>query len=335
MKLKIGIILLITGLCMAVALWGLDVDEALSALQAARWTLLIPMFGLYGVAHSLRAWRLGLLVGQPVPYRRLFAINTIGFLAINVIPLRLGEMVRPYMLSEREGVPFARGIAAILMERLLDMMMLLVMLVGLTFLVELPAEGIVVKGIDVVSTGQRLAAVFVALGLLGGGGMVLIGEPAIRLIERLPLGGKVAPFARRFREAFLDLARNPARALGLLGLSALIWAVTVTAVGTVMAAFPGLPTSIGAAWSTWAITISGMTAVPTPGFFGAYELFCTAALWLWGVDGDLARTFAIVLHLGQLGFIVVVGGIMLVLEGLSLQDLVRSAGPAAPESPTA
>ena len=65
-----------------------------------------------------------------------------------------------------------------------------------------------------------------------------------------------------------------------------------------------------------------MTAIPTAGFFGAYELFCRAALELWGVPDSLAATFALVLHLTQFGFIVVLGGFFLMLEGMSLKDLM-------------
>lgn len=328
MKLKLAIVLVVTALCLGVVLWDLDFHEAWVALQEARWVLLLPMFGLYFVAHCLRAWRLQLLVGHGVSYGRAFAINTIGFLAINVVPLRLGEMVRPYMFYESEGVPFGRGMAAIVLERLLDMTMLLLMLIGLTLIVDLPEGGIQVEGIDVIAAGQKLAGFLVAAGITVGGVLVFVGEPAIRLLERLPLGAMVAGFARKFREGFLELLRAPLRAMLLFALSVGIWAVTVTAVGTCMAAFQGIPVGVAEAWSTWTITISGMTAIPTPGFFGAYEIFCSAALWIWGVDPDIARTFAIVLHLGQFGFIVVIGGYFLLREGLSLRSLVRAAPPA-------
>ena len=326
MKLKIAVVLVITALCLVAALWGLELDAALEALATARWSLLVPVMALYLVAHALRAWRLQLLVGHDVGYMRVFAINTVGFLAINVIPLRLGEFVRPYLLSEREKVPFGRGMAAIVLERLLDLTMLLLFLFGLTAVVDLPASGIQVtvqgSSIDVVEAGQAAVGVIVAAGVLFGLSVLAFGERVIRLLEKLPMGAKLGDFTRRFREGFLELVRRPLRALGLLLLSLLVWVVTVSAVGVCMAAFEGLPVGVGPAWATWTITISGMTAIPTAGFFGAYELFCRAALELWGVPDSLAATFALVLHLTQFGFIVAVGGLFLVLEGMSLKDLV-------------
>ncbi len=329
MRLKLGLVLLATAVFLVAALWGIDLGEARAALARTRWLAFVPMVLLYLLAHVLRAWRLGRLVGVPVPYGRLFAINTIGFLAINVVPLRLGEMVRPYLLAEREGVPFGRGLAAIFIERMLDFGALLVILGGLTWVVELPAEGIVVHGVDVIGAGQRLAGVVLAAGVAGGAALVLGGEPVLRLVRRLPLGERVAGLAERFREGLVGLLRRPATALGCALATAGIWGLTIGAVQVVLAAFPGVPATWQAAWTTWGITLSGMTAVPTPGFFGAYELFCTAALWLFGVDGSIARTFAVVLHLGQFGFTVGIGAIFMVLEGVSLRTLVERP-PGAP-----
>ena len=92
-----------------------------------------------------------------------------------------------------------------------------------------------------------------------------------------------------------------------------------------MAGFEGVPATVSAAWATWTSTITGMTLIPTPGFFGAYELFCSRALWLFDVDSDVAKAFAVVLHLGQLAFTGCIGTVFLFVEGLSLRDLVRPA----------
>ena len=205
-------------------------------------------------------------------------------------------------------------------------MMLLVMLLGLGFVVDLPAGGLTVEGGDLVAAGQRAVGFAVMVGVMGGTGVVVAGEPALQWIRRLPLGERVAGLAGRFIEGLSALARRPLRLLGLLGISVTIWALTLGGVLSVMAGFQGIPVSFSAAWATWTATITGMTLIPTPGFFGAYELFCSRALWLFDVNVDVARAFAVLLHLGQLGFTVLIGSIFLVVEGLSLRDLVRPAG---------
>jgi hypothetical protein len=59
---------------------------------------------------------------------------------------------------------------------------------------------------------------------------------------------------------------------------------------------------------------------------GVFEGSCAIGLFLWGIGPDIGRTFALLLHAGQLSFIVVLGTIFMVVEGLSLRDLVRVRG---------
>jgi uncharacterized membrane protein YbhN (UPF0104 family) len=68
-----------------------------------------------------------------------------------------------------------------------------------------------------------------------------------------------------------------------------------------------------------------MTALPTPGFFGGYELFCVAALALWKVEPGLAATFALTLHIGQFLFTCGIGGSFVLLEGISLRRVVTQS----------
>jgi len=331
LRLKLAAVLVLTLVFLGLALGGVDVDAALEAVSAFSVVVLVPMVLCYLAAHLLRSWRLQILLrgeGTAPAYGRVFSINTVGFLAINVMPLRLGEMVRPYLLWEREKVPLGSALAAVLMERLLDLMALLVMLFGVGFAVDLPAGGLTVQGIDLVSAGQKTIGTLVGVGVLGAAVVVFVGEPVLALVRRLPLGDRIAGLAGRFRDGLLALARRPLRLLLLLGITAGVWLLTIGGVLCVMAGFEGIPATAGSAWATWTATITGMTLIPTPGFFGAYELFCSRALWLFDVDGDVAKAFAVVLHLGQLGFTVAIGTIFLFVEGLSLRDLVRPAeGP--------
>lgn len=330
MKLRLAALFAVTALCLALALRGIELDKAQAALAAASGPRLLAVWGFYAVAHAIRVWRLGVLLDGAASFRRLLIVNSIGFLAINVMPLRLGEAVRPWLLVEREGVPLGRALLAVVVERLLDLLGLVGLLVGLGVFVELPASGLQVAGVDVVRAAQAGAAI---LGSAVASALLLIalaGPPLFRLLGRVPaLGPRLVAVAERFRSGLLDLARRPARAALLLAQTATVWLVTVGAVAACLSAFPGLPATLSAAWSTWAVTLSAMSAVPTAGFFGVYEAAATAALMLFGVDGSLARTFAVVLHLGQLGFTVLIGTLALLSAGLGLRDLVRPAAPTA------
>ncbi|NOY27657.1 MAG: flippase-like domain-containing protein [Oligoflexia bacterium] len=334
MRWKLALVLLITIACLAVVLRGLDLDQAVVALRETRWPLVAGAVALYVPLHLMRSLRLWLLLGgQDGQGRRLrlirvISITAVGFLAINVVPLRLGEAVRPWLLHDREGVPWGRSLAAVVMERIQDFAALLVMLLGVSWLVDLPAEGVVVQGVDVLQAGQRLAGTALVLGIVAGGFITVVGEPVIRLIQRLPFGSLIGGLTRRFREGVLELVRRPLLGFVSLLLTVLIWGTTLVSVSIFLRSMPGLPVSLAAAWTTWTLTLAGMTAVPTPGFFGAYELFCSAALWLFGVDPDRARTFAIVLHLGQFGFAVAIGAVAMVYEGLSIKQLVRPQSDA-------
>ena len=144
MVARLVIVFIVMLFFLGVALWGVDLQQIVEALMKVNWWIFAPVFLCYLCAHAARSLRIWILLGYPSTYYRMFAINTIGFLAINVVPLRLGEMVRPYLLTEREGIPFTRGLAAVLLERLLDMVMLLVMLIGLTWVVDLPDSGVLV-----------------------------------------------------------------------------------------------------------------------------------------------------------------------------------------------
>jgi uncharacterized membrane protein YbhN (UPF0104 family) len=333
-KLRLAIVLVLTGVFLALALRGLELDAALRTLRAVDWRAVVPMMGAYVVVHSLRSLRLGLLLaaeGRPrLRFHRLFLISSVGFLAINVLPLRLGEAVRPYLLVEREGVALGDALAAILLERLVDVIMLLGMLLTVGLLVELPPGGVVVAGVELVSAGQRALGLAALGGAAGLAGAVFIGEPLIGALERIPVVGRLAPLARRFRAGLVGLLRDPRRAALVGLLSAGTWGFTLAAVRALLGGFPGMPTAPAAVLTTWTFTLLGMTLVPTPGFFGPYELACSSALQLWGVESAAAQSFGLVLHLGQLAFTLCIGGIGLLVEGLSLRALVRPPLGAPP-----
>lgn len=322
MRIKLVAVLFLTVICLVAVLWGIDLSNAWEVLEGTAWWTVIPMFGMYIMAHGFRSRRLGLLLGEHVPFWGLFSVNAVGFLAINVVPLRLGEFVRPYLLFERYQVSFGRAVAAIVAERIIDLGMLLTMLLTLSVWVELPREGVMVAGVDVIRAGQQLAGVGVIFGVACALVVVWAGAPLTAFVARLPVVGRAAGFIDKLREGLARLLGDPVRLLKALIYTVGVWGCTLVGVGVVMWGVPGVPSGLGPVWTVWSITLAGMTALPTPGFFGGYELFCVAALWLWGVDGDIARTFAVTLHLTQFAFTCGLGGMFALREGWSLRGMV-------------
>ncbi len=328
--LKLGIVLLVTAACLLWVLWGIEWSEMQVSLSDAQWIYVVPVFGVYLFSHCIRSLRLRILLDRPdIPFSEMFAVTAVGFLAINVVPLRLGEFVRPYMLLERDEVPFGQSLAAIFVERLLDLLCLMGLLLAVGFFVDLPAQGVVVEGIDVFAVGQRVVGTLIAVGLAGLVLLLVVGEPLIRLVARLVPVARIEGLMLAFHGGLVSLVRRPLQAAATLAMSALMW--TGICIGTwfVMLGFEDLPARWDTAMTTWTITITGMTVAPTPGFFGSYEAFCTASLLLWGVDREVATTFALVFHLTQFLFIVGLGGSYLFKEGISLRKIVADSREAA------
>ncbi len=306
-------------------LWGIDLAEARVRVDAFKWVYYVPIMVLYLCTHALRVYRLEWILGQKLKFWPVFSVLSIGYLALNTMPFRLGEFVRPYLMSERQGIPMGTGLAAVFVERLVDILALLGMVWLCVFWVEVPPGAIVVGGTDILAAGQKLAGAALIVGTLGFGLVLALGERALVLTDRLPLGG----FIRRFVGGLRSLAARPVDFARILAITVVIWGLTIGAINVQLRAFPGLPTSVETALVVWTATLSGMSAIPTPGFFGGFEAFCTAALVMLGVDGDAARVFAVLLHLGQFVCTVVTGLVFLVYEGLSLRDVVARSRAAA------
>ncbi len=320
---RLAVLLAITAGCLGWVLWGLEPHAAIDALAEAQWQWVPVVIGAFVLNHVLRVWRFQTLLGA-VPFGRVLSVCSVGFFAMTVIPLRLGELVRPYLLS-LDGVPVGRSVAAVLVERLLDVGMLLALLLWVAWGLDLPAS-ITVGGIDVVEAGQRAAGVT----LLGGLGVaVVLGVAGERVAAKIPVVGAAIT---TLSAALTDLLRAPGRTALLVAQSVAIWAVTIGYVGCALRCFPDLPQGWTVATVVWAGIIAGMVALPTPGFFGSYEAFGLAALLLWGVDDQVGRTFALFLHLLNFGFTVAIGVGYLVAEGWSLRAVVQQSHAVTPEA---
>ena len=121
------------GLCLgaaALALFFLTTDWArlVEALARANYWYAVPAVLLYQVSLLFRTarWQMLMRHMREVPIPRLYPVVVVGYMANNLLPLRLGEVVRSYYVGEREGVSKTAALATILVERLMDALTLIV-----------------------------------------------------------------------------------------------------------------------------------------------------------------------------------------------------------------
>jgi hypothetical protein len=123
------------------SLRGHDLSQVWEQLKLANYLYVLPYFAILLVIHLIRTVRWGMLIAPlaKMPFRRLNAVSAVGFMALIVLPLRLGEFARPYLIRVPGKVSSAAAMASIVVERVLDGLMVAALLVIL--LVRVPGGG--------------------------------------------------------------------------------------------------------------------------------------------------------------------------------------------------
>ena len=243
---------------------------------------------------------------------RVLRMLFIGQMGNILLPARLGDVGRAVLAGPRTtgGIPAVLG--TILVEKTLDGLMGLLVLVGLTLWTPLPSwlRGPIL-GLAAVTGGLL---VLLALAIARRQGSMLLIE---RLIGRLPARAQMQ--ARKLLTGLqlgLRAIQQPSRALLALALSGAIWGLAaLTNVVTLKAL--GI---VAPAWSTWLVLVTGYVAnfLPSlPAQVGVFEYACLLALTTAGVGREEALAFGLVLHLLVHGPPAILGPLSMAVEGLN------------------
>jgi hypothetical protein len=285
--------------------------------------------GILLAVHLLRVWRWGVLLSpiSPVPFRRLLPIASVGFMAIVLLPFRMGEFVRPYLVAERGKVTFSAALATCVVDRVIDGLLVCGMLFATLALIDVPVpDGVVTSG-------------FVALAIFGGALGVLVvalwkREASLRFWQRVlgRISGRLAERLTGMLAAFIDGLRalpDFRRVSLVLFLTVVYWVLGAVGLWVLFEAFHfDLP--FAAAFVLEGILVIGIMVPGGPGFAGPFELAVYVGLVeLFGVGTTENAGFTIVLHGIQFGFQVLVGVVFLFSSHVSFLKVVGASGEAA------
>lgn len=289
----------LTLLFLWVAFRGTDARALAAAIGGADYGWIGLMVVLLVLSHCARALRWRYLL-EPIKHgiglRNLFAGVMVGYLFNNLLP-RAGELVRPYVIGKLEGISKSSAFGTIVVERIIDTVSFLCLVVLLPFIYSGP----------LLESFPWLREAGIAITAITAAGLAFL---VLLMVRRdwtdrlLTLLARVVPagIARRmerlvhsFLDGFLFLTR-PANFAVILILSASVWGLYILMVYVAFFAFGLGNLGISAAVVVQAISSIGV-AIPTPGATGSYHVFTSQSLVkLFGVEPALALSYAAVTH---------------------------------------
>jgi uncharacterized protein (TIRG00374 family) len=231
-----------------------------------------------------------------MPIRRLSYIRTmdyllVGYLANDLLPARLGELVRSHYLGDREGISRTTTLGTVVVERVVDTTVL-VTIASLAIIV-LQVRGAVASAVLVGVALAGLLVVALAVALVAHR---LPG--ADRVIARLERFPRIGELGRRLRGG-LAVAARP-RTLGwAVGLSLVAWTASVLAMAAAGQSI-GLELTLAQA-ALFSSGIALATAIPAgPGYLGTFELAGVTIGNVLGIPSDASFALAFIVHIGIL-----------------------------------
>lgn len=315
----------ISAVSLVIVFYFIDMDRLIQAVRLAdyRYIALLLCMSLLWLAVRSIVWRT--LLCEQATFSQVFLTVNEGYLLNNILPFRLGEVGRAFLLSKKAGLGFLHVLSTILVERALDLALAVGLFLGSLMLV--------------VETGFRIqAALFV-------GGVVVIGLVLLHLLARnqdwaidqyKKLSGRF-PFLQkiiRFNqlESFfsgLSALIDGKRFAKVVFFMVINWIVALVQFYGLLRAFFPQAELLWAAFTLSVLSL-GIAAPSSPGAIGVMELSIVGALTAFNVDPSASLAAALVAHLGNYLVTGVIGIFALTRDGLSLSGIYREVREIPP-----
>ena len=328
----------------------LEPGELKTLLVEANYVYLIPAIALYFVGVYFRAYRWQYLLAplRRFPVRRLYPVVIVGYTANNLLPMRLGELVRSYHLARQENFSASSALGSVAVERVFD---------GLTLVavIAVTAPWLLLMGqFDSTAGVSHTTAIIlaVAVGAVFGGFLLFFTLLAVwpaftaaveRFLGLLPAKLRV-PALRFFRSfvSALGILSSPRKHLALVLLSLPVWLGEGSVYFLVSYSF-----DIGSYFDStlaYVLAIALLTAtsnlatgVPSAvGGIGPFEVVAQQTLVALGIGATVAGAYSVFVHLVALWLPVNIVGLIIILAILLKQSLtLKQLLGAPPETPIA
>jgi glycosyltransferase 2 family protein len=335
--LRVKVVRVVIGVGISVALFvyllrSVDVGEVGRQLSQTRWEWVVLGIAVGPLGLWARAIRWRYLFPRGAEPPGLVAANMIGYMANNVLPLRAGELVRIYVAARRMrgqardslGASLWLAGATVIVERVLDSLTLVLLLVGLVFL--LPVPRAFEYAAALVLAADALAATALA-------SLALAPERSRRLLIRLcrrrpALEARAVGVLDTFLRG-LEGVRTPTHLGPLAAWTVLVWLLPALGAWALLRAVH-LELPLLAGWAVLTFVGFGISIPSAPGYIGVWHAAAVLALSMFGVAQAPAVGYALLYHASQFVPITLIGWLFLVREHVSLGEAARVRTAARP-----
>lgn len=290
-KLALVVGLVVSAIFLFLSLRRINFHELWQTLLSSHWWpwyVLAPAVYVLGLAVRGLRCREILRPHCDLPVATSSNIVVIGYAANNVLPARIGEVVRAYVLSKKADLTVSLSLAVTLLERIFDGLTITFLLLVSAMFSPLPAWG---REVLYAAGGIFAVAVTGVAFVMLAKDMVM--NVARRLTSFLPprISERILSILDRAIAA-TDCLRDPWLAFKVAGLSLLVWAIEGTVYMIILPAF-GLPLNPVWAFMAMSVTNLGILVPSSPGYIGPFQFFCMQALGIFGVREETGFGFAI------------------------------------------
>ena len=315
-----------------------------NALRDANYWFIIPTLILTLLVYVVRAirWR-GLLSHiKPISVINLLSVTCIGFMANNILPARVGEVLRPFILSKKEDIKFSTSFATVIVERIFDMLGLIIFTVVVIALLPHPsdthhntlaqvsASQVSTVRESIIPSLKKWTEVFAAVGVFTVACLFLVViKPDFfkKILSKLCffLPHKSKDKILGLYESFvygLKILEDKTQTVWILALSLFIWILGGAEIYLLGFSFHMHLPFMGACLV--AVCLALAVALPqAPGYIGVFHIAVLKSLHIFGIETTAAQSYAIVLWAISILPSTIIGFLFLWREGIAFREVVK------------
>jgi len=326
-KLIIG--LLISAVFLYLSFRKVDFARMGAAFAKANYWYAIPGIALMFFSHWLRAlrWRYFLAPVQKLDLKTLYSSLLIGYMANTFLPAHLGEFLRAYLVGKKRPVSGSAVFGTIVIERIIDVFTLL-LLMALTIIVFPFPEWVQKSGYISFAVILGLFSVLLVMKKHRDTSMNIL----TKILKPLPhkIRAKIIDLMHSFLDGVVPL-KNWKHYIIVTVLSFAIWACYAYIFQIGLYAF-GFIAEYDLPWMTaivlLVITTIAVVVPSSPGYVGTYHYLCQISLAFFAVPKSEGLTYAFVIHGLNFLPILIVGLVLVGLEGMNIRKIQHEAEEA-------